>query len=86
MSRRRTARARFNKPGVASVEPATRFAALLDQRIGQFTGMLRITATLSGQTWSTTLVLGVLVVASAPLLNTRKLTRMDIRATLRVIE
>ena len=163
-------RALFTKSGVASVEPATGFAALLDKRLGQFTGVLRvielvtlllalliafntaslstderareyatmfafglrtravtlmaiaenavigllgtlagaalgfvalrwmlsglgdvmpdlsIEATLSSQTWSTTLVLGVLVVALAPLLNTRRLRRMDIPATLRVVE
>ncbi len=163
-------RALFSKPGVASVEPATGFAQLLDRRLGEFTGVLRvielvtlllalliafntaslsaderareyatmfafglrtravtlmaivenaligivgtllgaalgfvalhwllsgldevmpelsITATLSGRTWATTLVLGVLVVALAPLLNTRRLQRMDIPATLRVVE
>ena len=163
-------RALFSQPGVASVEPATGFAALLDKRLGELSGVLRvielvtlllalliafntaslsaderareyatmfafglrtravtlmaiaenaviglagtlvgaglgfialrwmlsglgdvmpdlsISATLSAQTWSTTLVLGVLVVALAPLLNTRKLRQMDIPATLRVVE
>lgn len=54
--------------------------------LGDVMPELSITATLSGQTWSTTLVLGVLVVALAPLLNIRKLQRMDIPATLRVVE
>ncbi len=163
-------RALFSKPGVASVEPAAGFATLLQERLGQFTGVLRvielvtlllalliafntaslsaderareyatmfafgfrtravtlmavienavigvigtligaglgfvalrwllsgldtvmpdlsITATLSIQTWTTTLVPGVLVVALAPLLNARRLLRMDIPATLRVVE
>ena len=53
--------------------------------LGDVMPELSITATLSWQTW-TTLALGVLVVALAPLLNTRKLSRMDIPATLSVVE
>lgn len=45
-----------------------------------------MTATLSGSTVVTTIVLGVLVVGLAPLLTARRLRRMDIPAALRVVE
>lgn len=55
-------------------------------QIGDVMPDLSISATLSGQTWSTILLLGVLVVALATLPNIRRLQRMDIPATLRVVE
>ena len=47
---------------------------------------LSVEATLSPASVATTLVLGILVVALAPLLGARRLRRMDIPATLRVVE
>jgi putative ABC transport system permease protein len=47
---------------------------------------LSIDSTLSGGSVALTMVLGVLVVALAPLLNYRKQRRMDIPSTLRVVE
>jgi putative ABC transport system permease protein len=47
---------------------------------------LMVTAKLSAGTVLATLALGVLVVALAPLLTVRKQARMDIPATLRVVE
>jgi putative ABC transport system permease protein len=163
-------RSLFNRPGVAAVEPTSGFARLLDYRLGQFTGILRVievatlllalliavnTANLTADerareratmlafglpprtvttmaiaesaligvvgtvigvgfgylalswiisglgsvmpdisvvptlfttTLATTFVLGVAVVALAPLLNIRKQRRMDIPAILRVVE
>lgn len=160
----------FNQPGVAAVEPASGFGALLENMLDRFTGILRIieaailllalliaantaslsadeharehatmfafglpprtvvaiaitenaiiglagtlaglglgylalrwilsgldtvmpdllvAPTLSGTTILITLALGILVVGLAPLLNLRKQRRMDIPATLRVVE
>ncbi len=160
----------FTQPSVAAVEPATGFADMLHDRLGQFTGILRVieavtlllalliafntaslsadergreyatmfafglpvravtamaiaenavigvigtlagtglgylalswivsgfddvmpdlsvTPTISPATVATTIGLGVLVVALAPLLNLRKQRAMDIPATLRVVE
>ncbi|MGZ4486114.1 MAG: ABC transporter permease [Nocardioidaceae bacterium] len=47
---------------------------------------LMVSPTLTAGTVLATLVLGVLVVALAPLLNVRKQSRMDVPATLRVVE
>jgi putative ABC transport system permease protein len=160
----------FGRSGVASVEPTTGFAKLLDFRLGQFTGILRVLevaslllalliafntanlaadervrehatmfafglpgravtlmavaenaaiglvgsllgvgagylalswivagvdsvmpdisvrATIFGSTMASTVALGVAVVALAPLLNTRRLRRMDVPSALRVVE
>lgn len=47
---------------------------------------LAIDAVLTGRTLGLTIVLGVLVVAAAPLLALRRLTRLDIASRLRVLE
>ncbi len=47
---------------------------------------LGIVTAVSTTTWVTALTLGVLAVTVAPLFTVRKLTRMDIPSTLRVME
>ena len=47
---------------------------------------LGIVTSVSGSTWLTAIALGVLAVTLAPLLTVRKLTRMDVPSTLRVME
>ena len=47
---------------------------------------LGIVTAVSGSTWSTAVVLGVVAVTVAPLFTVRKLRRMDVPSTLRVVE
>lgn len=54
--------------------------------VGQVMPEIGVTATLSSWTVITALVLGIGAVALAPAFTTRKLRRMDIPSTLRVIE
>jgi putative ABC transport system permease protein len=54
--------------------------------IGNTMPDLGLDATLSSQTIGTAILLGVIAVAAAPLLTIRRLRRMDIPSTLRIIE
>jgi putative ABC transport system permease protein len=47
---------------------------------------LGIITAVSGTTWLTAVVLGVVAVTIAPLFTVRKLRRMDVPSTLRVME
>jgi len=60
--------------------------ALLVARIEEQLADLKFTITISSTTLLISAVLGVLVVALTPLLSIRRMLRMDIPSTLRVME
>jgi len=81
-------RAMFGLPGVASVQPVSAMAQVLRDLIEQMGGSFTVIESfaLAPATVLAAFAFGTVAALLAPLLTARKLRRMDIPSTLRVME